>query len=394
MAEPCPTLYGGSAVLYLNMSGESALHRRRLDGILRFARPLGWKVETLEWTKTNQRSVRRLIDEKTPVGCIMECWVASRALPPDFFGKVPVVYFDPPDAPAYRGATTVDCDNAAVAMAAFRELSSGLPPSYAVVSCFSRDVFGWARQRTEAFAECCRAAGHDCQVFSFPAQMQREQRLCAKRLAAWVSTLPRNCAVFAVNDWSARLVSSAFAQCGRNMPRDVTLVGADDASADPSGTSGSAISSVRIDFERSGYLAAKALAERTTQGAVYGPLFVERRESTRGRGRTDPYVMPALEIIRSEACDGLTAAALATRFPGSRKHFERRFREAMGHSILDEILLVRLQRVGELLAGTDMPISAIADFSGFRSHIALHKLFRSRTGMSMRDWRKKHRSKQ
>ena len=98
-----------------------------------------------------------------------------------------------------------------------------------------------------------------------------------------------------------------------------------------------------------------------------------------------------VEIIRSEACNGLTASVLIAKFPGSRGHFERRFREAMGHSVLDEILLVRLQRAGELLAGTDMPISAIADFCGFRTHIALHKFFRSRTGMTMGAWRKKHR---
>lgn len=379
----------GSAVFYLNMSGESALHRRRLDGILRFARPLGWKVETLEWTKTNQRSVRRLIGARKPVGCIMECWSVEHALPPQFFGKLPVVYFDPPHKPAWRGATTVDCDNAAIADAAFHELSSGRPAAYAAVSCFSGDVFRWPNERLDAFVERCRKVGRECPVFSFPAQLQREQRECATRLAKWVAALPPHCALFAVNDWSAKLTATALAEAGRLLPRDATLVGADDSAAKTE-PPGSKISSIRIDFEMSGYLAAKTLAEQTAD-ATYGPLFVERRESTRGRGRREPYVLPAIEIIRREACDGLTAAALAAKFPGSRKHFERRFREAMGHSILNEILLVRLQRVGELLARTAMPISTICDSCGFSSNIALHKLFRSRTGMSMRDWRKKHR---
>ena len=63
-------------------------------------------------------------------------------------------------------------------------------------------------------------------------------------------------------------------------------------------------------------------------------------------------------------------------------------REAMGHSPLDEIIHVRLQRVLELLAQPEFPISAIADFSGFSSERVLQKHFRARFHMSMLDWRK------
>ena len=87
---------------------------------------------------------------------------------------------------------------------------------------------------------------------------------------------------------------------------------------------------------------------------------------------------------------GLTAAALAARFPGSRKHFERRFREAIGHSVLDEILHVRMTKVLDLLSQPKPAISAIADFCGFTSDRELRKLFHSRHGMSMRQWRNLH----
>ena len=93
-------------------------------------------------------------------------------------------------------------------------------------------------------------------------------------------------------------------------------------------------------------------------------------------------------MIRREACDGLTAANLAGRFRGTRQLFDLRFREAMGHSPLDEIIHVRLQRVLELLAQPDFPISAIADFSGFPSERVLQKHFHARFHTSMREWRK------
>ena len=125
-------------------------------------------------------------------------------------------------------------------------------------------------------------------------------------------------------------------------------------------------------------------------GAIaIGPMLAVRRESTGGRGRCEPHVLEAVEIIRREACDGLTVAQLAKRLPGSRRLLDLRFREAMGHSVHDEILQVRLERVFDLLRRPEMRIGAIADFSGFALH-QLDKVFRARFGCSLRDWRKRN----
>ena len=87
--------------------------------------------------------------------------------------------------------------------------------------------------------------------------------------------------------------------------------------------------------------------------------------------------------------DGLTVAGLAKRLPGSRRLLDLRFREAMGHSVHDEIQQVRLERVFDLLQRPDMPIGAIADFSGFALH-QLDRVFRARFGCSLRAWRKRN----
>ena len=115
-----------------------------------------------------------------------------------------------------------------------------------------------------------------------------------------------------------------------------------------------------------------------------------RRESTGGYGRREAFVLQAVERIRREACDGLTARDVIAAAPVSRSLFILRFREAVGHSVQDEIVHVRLERVFTLLRDTDTPISAIAAFCGWRSDIALRWLFRRRTGMSMREWRRKN----
>ena len=102
--------------------------------------------------------------------------------------------------------------------------------------------------------------------------------------------------------------------------------------------------------------------------------------------------MEAVEVIRRDACTGLTAAALIRRFTCSRRLFEIRFREAMGHSVLDEILHVRLAHAQTLLMRRDIPIGSIAELCGFHTQIELRKLFRSRFRTSLRKWRKDHAS--
>jgi LacI family transcriptional regulator len=115
------------------------------------------------------------------------------------------------------------------------------------------------------------------------------------------------------------------------------------------------------------------------------------RESTGGAGRREPHIMAAVERIRREACDGLTAQKVIAESPGSKRLFNLRFREATGHSVLEEIRHVRLEKVETLLSQTDTPIGAIADFCGWGSSTALERFFRSRTGMTMHEWRGKNR---
>jgi LacI family transcriptional regulator len=244
----------------------------------------------------------------------------------------------------------------------------------------------------EAFrAEVAATARLTCLAFGDAGTPGESPNLRARRLAAWVATLPHGCAIFAVNDETAAEVAAAARATYRPIPRELTLLGVDN---DPAicESSHPTVSSIQLDFERMGYVAAKMLGEMTPHVAI-GPLLAVRRDSTRGSGRREPRILEAVEMIRREACDGLTAEKLAKRFAGSRRHFERRFREATGHSVLDEILHVRLDKVFTLLAETDTAIGAIYAHCGFRSPRALDFLVHDRTGMSMREWRRRNARK-
>ena len=417
-------------ILYVDCNFASGIDRRRLDGLCRYAAARKWRVETLEHKDCSPAALREALAKFRPIGCATECCYPDTLLRPALFGKVPVVYFDPPDRPAWRDIRSVTCDEAAVAKMAFEELSSTNPPSFAVVSHWKKER--WARERIDAFRECCREAGSDCTVSYFPFKCDAEFEDCVGRMVPWVSALPHRCAVFAVNDQCAIAVAKAMDEARRSFPRAMTLVGADGVWQPPwFEEQAKTVSSIRLDHEQAGFLAAKMLGE--TMGivhqsslftnrqchqyqpsvprecavncdlqlvnnedlgfvnnllSVFPPLLVDRRKSTRGYGRREPRILEAVEMIRREACNGLTAEKLAKRFRGTRRLFDMRFREAMGHPPLDEIMHVRLERVLELLSQPDFPISAIADFSGFSSERMLRKLFRSRFKVSMREGRK------
>lgn len=430
-----------ATILYLNFDAESdpdpdiCIPRMTLAGMRRYAAARGWNVEVCTPEQSRAEVLPALLASHAPVvGCVYEC---AGDNPPGSlapFGNVPVVFHQAAHSFCAARVTCVRTDNEAVAQAAFRELAANRPSAFAVVG--SRAAFAWSVARERTFAALAKATGFPCAVLPQPKGETQAAR--AKRLSAFVAALPRCTAVFAVNDYVAAEVLVAARATHRAIPRELTLLGVDNHLA-VCEASHPTISSIQIDFERAGYIAASMLAAtmkgrsraalgirglaslemkgraehgikgaacaangdntsfggssatlHCAEGAVIGPLLVVRRESTRGWGRREPFVMEAVGIIRSEACDGITVAELARRVRVPVRHFALRFREAMGHSALDEILYVRMERVFTLLRDTETPISAIAALCGWRSDIALRWLFRRRTGMSMRQWRREN----
>jgi len=71
----------------------------------------------------------------------------------------------------------------------------------------------------------------------------------------------------------------------------------------------------------------------------------------------------------------------------SRRSLEKRFRDAIGRTILEEIQLVRLERAKRMLLETTYPISRVAEMSGFGSTGYFIQFFQSRVGETPRKFR-------
>ena len=382
------------SVLYIGTPPSSKFevgHRAKFAGMSRYAEARGWNVSAVPWSRGMSRKVASLLRREHPAGCIVDCsGTLGPWLSPEMFAGTPVVWLDCREGLFDPGVPAVVCDQEAVVRQAFRELLSLRPEALGVVSY--REARFWSKPRADAFRALAAEAGQPCRSFSHRLHPPPDD---IARLVDWLATLPRRTALFCVNDNLAAAVVVAAEEAGLSVPRDLMVLGVDNRDAvAPGATFG--ISSVHVDHERAGYVAAKAL-DAVMHGLpvdrrdlAFGPYMTVRRRSTGGGRRAEPNILEAMRIIRAEACSGLSATDVVRRIRGSRSLVDLRFREATGHSILDEILHIRLEKACLLLAGTETSIAAIAALCGFGSENSLLKLFRSRFGVPMREWRRLH----
>jgi len=103
----------------------------------------------------------------------------------------------------------------------------------------------------------------------------------------------------------------------------------------------------------------------------------------------DRYVAEAVRLIWSHGSRTLSVADVVAHFPLTRRSLERRFRRAVGHPILQEIVRCRVERAKHLLAGTDLPLKGVAHAAGFPSAERMSKVLQRCEGVSPQEYRRR-----
>lgn len=376
-------------ILYFQSKAQTSAPEK-LAGVREIMEKRGHAIQIIEEPPT-VRLVRELWDFWSPLGAIIDCGGEYNDLDAEIFAGRPVVFFghQPDTLPA--DGLLVSNDQEETAKAASRELLSTGYENFAFVHAPERKR--WSDMREKGFRDSLALNGKTCRVFAATAHKTDAVRWISA-LRRFVAALPRPCALFAANDRTAEHVLSVAALGGIAVPSELAVIGVDNFTPICEHTS-PPLSSIEPDFRRGGNLAAMMLlASLMSKGRwhgsrtqTFGPLRVVRRASSRVLSTADRYVSAALDMIREEACAGLTAAQVAATFPCSRRMTDIRFRRATGHSILDEIHAIRLERAKELARNPNLLLNAISDFCGFTDPNSLRKFFRKKTGMTMSKWR-------
>lgn len=213
-----------------------------------------------------------------------------------------------------------------------------------------------------------------------------------QQLQRWLRGLPKPVAVFACNDMAARGLADVCRQFRLRVPEDIAILGADDDELE-SLLAIPPLSSVAIPAKRVGYEAAQTLdrlmdGQRVDDFRFLPPVRVIVRQSTDTLAMGDLVASAALRFIRNHAWQDLRVAAVAAAVGVGRRDLERRFRRSLSRSVLDEIHRVRVERVKDLLAGTSLPMPAVAARCGFASPERMTVVFGQATGTTPTAYRR------
>ena len=276
---------------------------------------------------------------------------------------------------------------------------------------FGDGSMAWVREREAGFrAEIERvfaeraASGVGASEFTF-SSFEHDKRPVAAALGGtphrrqsaamgeWLVSLPKPVGVLAANDlWGFELVQAARER-GLHVPDDVAVLGIDndellcEISHPP-------LSSIKIGGEQMGQQAV-SLLERlmagkkvTDQAERVAPIGIVTRQSSDVLAVDDAEVAAAVRHIRQHAFEGLSVKQMLDAVAVNRRTLERRFVKVLGHTPLEEIHRVRLDRVKALLQ-TDLPIYEVAVRTGFATPEYLATSFLQATGMTPTDYRRK-----
>ena len=361
--------------------------RQKLAGLHLFAQSHDWFVQVVE-KFASQEEIHRAITNWNPIGCLVDRAMSQGAPPDHLFRNIPTVYLDQRIDKSSKRHPCLLHDNAAEAALVGKELRALNCASYAYIGT-GKD-YSWDAERLKRFREDVLDAG-----LPFV-------ELSRKDLRTEIKALPKPCGIFGANDLCASEAYHVAVAAGFHIPNDVAIAGIDNDELFCEAVS-PGITSAQPDFQQAGYRLGEMLEEeieRKRSGArarrspsieSYGPLRLVRRGSTRMQKGIGPRVYAALEFLRRRACDsGMTLDAVAHEMKCSRRMATLEFKKATGRTIFDEIHDIRFQTACELLAHTRMPIATIVAQCGYGSDSFIKRMFRERTGTTMREWRKKN----
>lgn len=364
--------------------------RLRMEGITDFAKAIGWDVQRYE-EHVDANSLAELTELWHPVGTILGPSAGHIEYDARLFSPETTVLLDSFPPKELERFATVITDSFAATEHVARELMNAPCAAYGFVPWPNKRV--WCENRRYNFAKILAAKGMKLNVFS-PSVEDLEIRQFQRELVPWLRSLPKPCGIYAANDRIGTYVLGACKLARIEVPFECIVVGVDNNAKVCEGENPT-LSSVTLDFYRSGYRAAQLLHElvsgRRTDKPIESvpPLDFVRRNSSRVFLRTDRQVLQASELIRAKACQGLTAQDVFHLFPCSRRLAEIRFRKATGHSVLAEIRAVRIEMAKQLLRDPLRSLSIVAGLCGYKSDTTFRRIFKEATGYTLRAYQQK-----
>lgn len=308
---------------------------------------------------------------------------------------VPVV--DVSDRRSGGGLVGVGVDHVAVGrLAATHMIELG----FREFAYFGDNSWESSSQQLVGFQSGIQDAGHDSPVNTPPPlpslDMSQAWTSADDVLAEWLAAIPRPFGLFLGDDEWGLWITQVAHRAGLRVPEDVAILGVNDDTlhcelATP------ALSSIQVPLSKIGYEAGVMLTglmagdEVKQDRVALPPLGIASRQSTSVLAVDDPDLAAAVKFVEGASHRPISVDDILDIVPVSRRQLERKFREHLGRSPLQEIRRAHLNKAKSILAETDATLQEVADRSGFGNMYHLCRVFKRETGETPITYRRKHR---
>jgi len=374
--------------------------RDKILGILKYARIHGpWRIHRMEGRPNEQ--ILREFNAWGATGIILESAISGHST--HFHEAItkaglPTVILDPhedwlrPDH-SFSKFSVVYCDGKTVGQMGADHLLERKLTSFAYVD--DVQCSNWSVLRRESFVEYLSKAGYPCHVYkTLTDEEKTDWGVEQKRMIPWLHSLPKPVGIMAAMDVRGQQILDVCHVAKINVPHEVCVLGVDndeivcDTTIPP-------MSSVMIDNENGGYLAAQILDGlmhqriRKRHIASYRPLYVVSRRSTEIALISDQLVIDALEYIRINAGLNLRVTDIARHLNVSCRLLELHFKKTLNTTVINEIQRFRFDYIKKLLLESDLSIGEITRLCGLENESHLGAIFKKKFGITMTQFRKR-----
>jgi len=245
------------------------------------------------------------------------------------------------------------------------------------------------------------ARGFSCERLLAPRAVYADAdtwRRWSRNVRDWIAGQPKPLGLFVPNDMLCRHIADIAPELGLTVPHDLGLVCADN---EPNFCllSAPSLTSIDLGYRNVGYKAAALLDEMlSSKRAKEGrriiqlePHALHPRRSTDATNVRDPLVANAMRFILENTNRPIKVSDVASQASTTRRTLERRFRDVLNRTVMQEITRCRLERLKRRLAESDTPIKELAENSGFNSSRVLYETFVREEGISPSAYRAKRR---
>ncbi len=259
---------------------------------------------------------------------------------------------------------------------------------------YGKKGFIWSNERAEGFRREIEKTKGNYYFFESEALHEVEWRSNHVQLEDWLLSLPKPVALFACDDSFALQVSELCKINNIKIPDEIALLGVDNDNlicnlSDPQ------ISSIVLDAEKGGYELGRKIEmvvkrkDYTPFNITINPLRIELRGSTDKYNVDDIYIGKIIKYIEANFHLNISINQLTDLVPLSRRSLEIRFKKAMGTSLYQFIINVRMNHFINLLTTTKISMSELSIQSGFNDYSNAFRIFKRMKGCSPVEYREK-----